>query len=106
MSVERKIQPRNRKRPEQFVDRLYGEWKQPQDDRNAPLIIEEAPSALADVNHLYVIWEVWAEMTPFERSKVILQACERHRGRDFASSITLALGLTPAEADRLGIATD
>lgn len=106
MPVAHRVQPKTLANAEILLERLLAEWRNPQEDAHAPLIIEEAPSAHADVNHLYVIWEDWADVTPFERSKVILQACKQYRGRDFASSITLAMGLTPAEADRLGIATN
>ena len=104
MPVAHRVQARTAINTEVLLDRLYQEWRSPQEDPNAPLIIEEAPSAQANVNHLYVIWEDWADVTPLERSTVILQAYERYRGRDVAEAVTLAMGLTSTEAERLKIA--
>ncbi len=66
-------------------------------------MIEESPLRGERPNHLYVVWSKWGDLTPIERSKLMLQAYERYRSRDLAASVTLAMGLTPAEARQRGI---
>lgn len=89
---------------EKLLNRLLAEWRAPQASEDAePVIIEERPSNHDHVNHLYVVWSEWGDLTPLGRSKVILQAYEQYRGRDLAQSVTLAMGLTPAEARQMGI---
>ena len=103
MPVERRLGTRERIKTEQLFDRLLQEWQGPPATEGEPLIIEESPQRGERPNHLYVVWSEWAELTPLERSRLILQAYERHRGRDLASSVTLAMGLTPEEAKRINI---
>ncbi len=89
---------------EDLLNRLLAEWRSPQVSEDAePVIIEERPGNYDRVNHLYVVWSDWEDLSPLERSKLILQAYEQYRGNDLAASITLAMGLTPAEARQMGI---
>jgi len=82
---------------------LLQEWRAQQTGEGEPLIIEEAPLSGGRANHLYVIWSEWADLTPIERSRLIMQAYEKHRGRDLANGVTLAMGLTPEEARHMKI---
>lgn len=87
-----------------LLNRLLAEWQHPQPSENAePVIIEERPGNHDRVNHLYVVWGDWGDLSPLERSRLILQAFEQYRGRDLAASVTLAMGLTPGEARQMGI---
>ena len=88
---------------EQLLARLLQEWRAQQVGKGEPLIIEEAPHSGGRANHLYVVWSEWADLTPIERSRLILQAYAQYRGSDLANSVTLAMGLTPDEARHMNI---
>lgn len=70
--------------------------------QNAPVIIEEAMSPGQSV-HVYVIWDEWASVTEEHRSAAILDAYDEAKGKTAMMNISIAMGLTPTEADRLGI---
>lgn len=103
MPVERRVGTVERIKTEQLLESLLQEWRAQQAGKGEPLIIEEAPRSGDRPNHLYVVWSEWADLTPIERSRLILQAYEKYRGRDLANSVTLAMGLTPGEAKHLNI---
>lgn len=103
MPLAQRIQTQYNSLYEKLINELLSEWRTPQSDHKEPVIIEEAPSRDERANHLYVIWSAWESLTPIERSKMILQAYEKYRGRDLALSITLAMGLTPQEASKLNL---
>ena len=85
--------------------RLHREWSDPQDDASGPVIIETTdalrPQRVA--THLYVVWDAWHDLTQRERSEMIMDVYEAVRGRSFALNVTVAMGLTPEEADRMRI---
>ena len=103
MPVAQRVGMTERIKTEQLAERLLEEWRAQQTGEGEPLIIEEAPRRGERPNHLYVVWSEWGDLTPIERSKMILQAYEKYKGRDIASTVTLAMGLTPDEARRLNI---
>jgi hypothetical protein len=84
-----------------FLNRLETEWRNPQEGNVEPIIIEESPSRQARTNHLYVVWSEWTNLSPLERSKIVMQAYSKVKGPDMANDITVAMGLTPAEADKM-----
>ena len=88
-------------RQARLAERLEAEWENPQNEQ--PIIIEERPQQEAVPNHLYVVWQEWEDLSPLERSRLILQAYERYRGRDLATEVTLAMGLTPDEARHMNL---
>lgn len=98
MPVAQRVGMMERIKTEQLAERLLEEWRAQQTGEGEPLIIEEAPRRGERPNHLYVVWSEWSDLTPIERSKMILQAYEKYKGRDIANSVTLAMGLTPNEA--------
>lgn len=98
MPVAQRVGTAERIKTEQLSERLLEEWRAQQAGEGEPLIIEEAPRRGERPNHLYVVWSEWSDLTPMERSKMILQAYEKYKGRDIANSVTLAMGLTPDEA--------
>lgn len=69
--------------------------------KTGPRIIEE--EQFGKRIHVTVIWAAWKDLPPEERGRAIMDAYERARPDDVLR-ITIALGLTPAEADRLGAA--
>lgn len=83
-------------------DRLASEWKDPQEGNAEPVIIEESVNQQAPEN-LYVVWEEWHGLSQRDRSRVILNAYERVQGRNFALNVTVAMGVTAAEAQQYGI---
>src|SRR5436309_6441134 len=85
-----------------LLNRLVDEWRQPASGAQQPIIIEESGGQAQPV-HLYVIWDDWAPLGSIERSEVIMDAYEQVQGRAAAANVTVAMGLTPIEADRLGI---
>lgn len=67
---------------------------------DAPEIVEELLPR-SDYFHVSVVWDRWAAIDPRERSQIIMQAYQQARGFDEMRKITLALGLTHAEAQRM-----
>ena len=81
---------------------LHQEWNEPQPGTIEPVIIEESERQQSP-SQLYVIWNEWKGMSQYDRSKIILNVYESLRGRDAALNVTLAMGVTPEEAERMGI---
>lgn len=91
-------------RQARLAERLEAEWDSPQDEE--PVIIEEAPKIGTPPNHLYVIWQEWSDLSPLERSRMVLKAYEHKLGSANAANlheVTLAMGLTPDEARMMKI---
>lgn len=103
MPVARRVGTIERIKTEQLLERLFQEWRAQQAGGGEPLIIEESPRNGDRPNHLYVVWSEWGNLTPMERSRLIMQAYEKYKGRDIANSVTLAMGLTPDEARQMKI---
>lgn len=103
MPVDRRVGTVSRTNTERLLELLYQEWRAQRAGEGEPLIIEESPRDGDRPNHLYVVWSEWGDLTPIERSRLIMQAYEKYRGRDLATSVTLAMGLTPDEARRINI---
>lgn len=51
-----------------------------------------------------VLWDEWRDIDPTERGRIIMDAYAMRRTSDLGK-ISLALGLTVAEASKLGIST-
>lgn len=69
---------------------------------DAPLIIEE-DAPYSERIHVTVIWDRWAQVNPEDRSRVIVEAYEQVRGPGTFLTLTSALGLTHADAKKLGV---
>jgi hypothetical protein len=67
-----------------------------------PRIVEEV-QRLSDALHVFVFWSEWETVTEEERASIILDAYEQERSKEEALKITVAMGLTPMEAKRLGM---
>jgi hypothetical protein len=83
-------------------DRLLWEWQSTTSTADQPVIIEEDTGANQPV-HVYVIWDEWQQLPQLERSEIIMDAFEEKYGQQQSLNVTVAMGLTPIEADRLGI---
>lgn len=53
--------------------------------------------------HVYVVWSEWAHLGREERGEIIMDAAEKVKLPPDLQRITIAMGLTPDEADRFGI---
>lgn len=89
---------------EQYTSRLLAEIKDPQAEGQPLIIIEpniESPS------HVYVIWDEWAALSQSERSEIIADVIYKLYGDGVKvknpANLTVAMGLTSAEAKRMGI---
>ena len=87
-----------------FVDAVAQELRLMRSDGppDAPLIIEEQMPRSSRI-HVTVIWDQWASAVPEDRSRIILSAYERVRGPESILTLSAALGLTHADAKKLGV---
>lgn len=85
-----------------LTNRLIAEWRAQQSTADQPIILEERGGPDQPV-HIYVVWDDWEALSGVERSEVIMEAFEERYGKAATLNVTVAMGLTPAEADRLGI---
>ena len=83
-----------------LVKRLASEWSKPTKAAE-PVILEEA--SRGPVVHIYVVWSDWANLTREQRGEIIMDAAERVKSKKQLLQITIAMGLTPEEADRFGV---
>jgi hypothetical protein len=90
--------------PEQtkLVKRLAKEWRSKNSTAKEPVILEE-PNRKGDVEHVYVIWGDWAQLDRTLRGEIIMDAVETVKPKADVLKITIAMGLTPDEADRFGL---
>ncbi len=65
------------------------------------IVIEEIP--LSDSLHVAVVWDRWQGVDPEERGRVILEAFGEAMGETEMLRVTMAMGLTREEAERLNI---
>jgi hypothetical protein len=96
----RQFQPTHTPLHDQLVDRLVREWTHPA--ATEPVILEER-SKLGGLIHVYVIWSDWAHLDRVQRGEVIMDAVVKVMPPGQTLDITIAMGLTPDEADRFGI---
>lgn len=80
---------------------LGDEWESPRTS-GEPLIVLEGGEG--QPIHIYVIWNEWEGLSELERSEIILNVAEQRL--DDPSLVTVAMGLTAREAERMGIAVD
>jgi hypothetical protein len=85
-----------------LVDRLAAEWESPDPAAAEPVILQE-PNHKGDVVRVYVVWSDWAHLDRERRGEVIMDAAERVKPMPDVLKITIAMGLTPDEADRFKI---
>jgi hypothetical protein len=77
--------------------------ERPDGPPDAPFILEEELPR-SDYVHVTVIWDKWRPLDPEARSHLIMDSYREVRGVDGVTKISTALGLTHAEAQKLGIA--
>jgi hypothetical protein len=85
-----------------LLERLVAEWQHPDPKASQPIILEEREGPGKTI-HVYVIWDDWGSLSGVERSEIIVDAFEQRYGQQESLDLTVAMGLTPVEADRMGI---
>lgn len=86
----------------ELYKQLKQEWANPQNKAKQPLIIEEAKTSDQPI-HLYVVWDKWADLDQETRSEIIISVYENVKGTEASLMVTVAMGLTTAEAKRMNI---
>jgi hypothetical protein len=101
----RRVVPDETSQHPELVEALGEELRTERADgpEDAPLIVEEVLPR-SDYASVRVVWDRWAALPPEERISIILDAYQRIRGSEGVQKISSALGLTRAEAKRLGVA--
>lgn len=110
MPIRRKI-PRTP--PQKYDDlqrQLAKEWRNPRDSGQPVIIVEEQEGAPI---HIYVIWDDWSSISSqTDRSEIIMDTLDRltdpvnppgPNPYPDVGRVTVAMGLTTEEADRMGI---
>ena len=85
-----------------LVKQLSAEWAHPDNTAAEPVILEE-PHSRGGTTHVYVVWSAWASLGREIRGEIIMDAAEKVKSEPDLLKITVAMGLTPDEADRFGI---
>ena len=102
----RRIDPPPRHTHPEIVEELAMELKSPREGTGEgalPLILEER-QRYGNNLHVTVIWDRWRQVRDkAERGAIILDAYHEAGRLDDAKLITMALGVTQEEAQRLGI---
>ncbi len=98
------IIPEEPKLDSAFVEAIARELREERREgaEDAPYIIEEKILRSHRI-HVTVIWDRWGQVSPEERSRIIMEAYETVRGEGTFLTLTSALGLTHAEAKKLGV---
>ncbi len=78
---------------------LAAEFHQPTPGYVQPLISLTRP---ASRTHILVVWDEWKSLSQQERSEIIMRAYEEEYGSLAVQTVSAAMGLTSAEATRLG----
>lgn len=91
-------------RAQELEEHLVHELTTPSDDPSAQPVIIAEPPGQGPITRLFVIWDEWAPLAQQDRSEIIMDAYVRAKGQPEAVKISVAMGLTAAEAARMGIA--
>lgn len=86
---------------EELERRLLEEWRATPSEFPRPDIVEESDGS--KTVHAFVIWDEWKNLSPEERTEVILNGYEQFYGEIPAKELSVAMGLTSHEAQGLGM---
>ncbi len=88
----------------ELLEQLVAEWRLGETDNPEPLIvIDESPRPDSPIR-VFVVWTRWEELSVRDRSRVILDAFRQVEPDEArVSRVTIAWGMTPAEARRAGL---
>jgi hypothetical protein len=90
----------NDDRYQKLKARLIDEWEGRSGVQPLPDILEERDSRNRII-HLTVTWDEWSDIDAQTRSEMIVDALQAVKGESAVVELTLAMGLTHAEAARL-----
>ena len=94
---------REDKKLQDLKQRLMEEWSSSHSTIEPRADIREEVDSQGRAVHLYVIWSEWGEMDHQRRSEVIMDAFIDVHGAPAAEKVSVAMGITPQEATRMGI---
>ena len=84
-------------------NRLVAEWRNQNPTEPRPTIVQETDDQ-GVVVHVYVVWSAWGDLDQQARSEIITEAYwEVFDVQGLA--LTVAMGLTPEEANQMGVST-
>ena len=94
-----KLRNTNQEVSSSLQERLTQEFRHPSQDYIPPFINIEYPGERV---HLLVVWDDWRSLSQQERSLIIMDAYRAAEGAEAANLVSVAMGLTSTEAERLG----
>lgn len=103
MPVKKRLQKTRPANASELTRLLIEEWQRPRES-GQPLIVIEGDDA--QPRHIYVIWDEWRDLNQTDRSEIIMDVVENLTGPhaiNDLSLVTVAMGLTAEEANRMGI---
>jgi len=87
---------------EELRELLAREWRKPAKS-GEPVILQRTGDATHST-HLIVVWAKWDSLTQEERSEIIMDAYQETHSPEQVLNVTVAMGLTPDEAEKMKIA--
>lgn len=103
MPIRRKLLKDQPESAGDLARKLFSEWTKPK-KTGQPLIVVEGSKG--GPIRIYVIWDRWAELNQTERSEIIMDVVDQLTGKNRLpkdSTVTVAMGLTTEEAERMRI---
>lgn len=88
---------------QELKSRLIDEWREKGTQEPRPVIVHEEDEQ-GQVVHVYVVWDDWNGLDQEARSETITEAYWEVFGEK-GLALVVAMGLTPAEAKRMGVQT-
>ncbi|HTW93884.1 MAG TPA: hypothetical protein VMD30_03755 [Tepidisphaeraceae bacterium] len=86
----------------ELVKELAEEWSRKDSGNTEPKIFIERTRD-GKLAHVYVIWSKWDGREWGERSEIVMDAAQKALPEQEVLNITIAMGVTPDEARRMGI---
>jgi hypothetical protein len=86
----------------ELVRELAAEWKSPSQNPEPEILLERDRGRR--IVHVYVIWSKWSDVDRVLRSEAIMDAAAQALPAHEVLNIIVAMGLTPEESERSGIA--
>ena len=97
----REIKPERTIEHDSLVHELGAEWTRPNSAAPEPVTyLERAKDGRPE--RVYVLWNKWTGIEGVERGEIIMEAAESVFGLDDALSISVVVGMTQPEAQRMG----
>ena len=116
MPIRRRISRTAPQKYENLQKQLAEEWKNPRDDSGQPMIIIIGEEHEGIPIHIYVVWDEWSSISSqTDRSEIIMDTLDQltdpvnvpdSSGFPDIARVTVAMGLTTEEAERMGIHAD